>query len=258
MKKLLLVLTLVLPAVSIAAKDTPQQREKNFNNAVKTAVKTNKDAAKSQKKINKIHTEADKRWEAFRGTTLQTEKLRVYVTQLETLVSKQDDKKASLQQQLSQIEATESDIVPLMLEMNGTLKKFVGLDLPFKADERVERLEALQEDLDDPEKTIAEKYRSLMDAYKAELDYGRTIGTYRDILNIGTLPRIVDYLHLGRVALYYQTLDSDETGYWDAKKQTWEKLPNSYAAEIRRGIRMAKEQAAPNLLEIPVPTAGGK
>lgn len=238
---------------ALAEKDTPQQREKNFNQAVDTAADTSKAAAKSQKKINKTQTLTDKRWNEFRGITLQTEKLRVYVEQLKKLIADQEQKKASLNAQIQQIEETEQNIVPLLLEMTATLEKFVGYDLPFKADERVNRLEKVRATLDASDKTVAEKYREVMDAYKAELDYGRTIGTYRGLLKDKALPRIVDYLHLGRVALYYQTLDADESGFWDTKKQKWQTLPLSYAGEIRRGIRMAKEQAAPNLLELPLP-----
>jgi hypothetical protein len=33
-------------------------------------------------------------------------------------------------------------------------------------------------------------------------------------------------------------------------------LPHRHVAEIRRGLRMARETAAPDLLRLPVPAAG--
>ena len=74
----------------------------------------------------------------------------------------------------------------------------------------------------------------------------------------GTLPgtdREVDFLRFGRVALVYQTLDQTEVGMWNPQTEEWEQLPREYVGQITQGIRIAREQAAPDLIRLPITTA---
>ena len=88
---------------------------------------------------------------------------------------------------------------------------------------------------------------------KIENDYGNTIEAYRASLNSSN--NSVDFLRLGRVALYYQRLDGSEAGFWNRETKAWEILPSSYRSAIRDGLRIARKQAAPDLIIVPVPTA---
>ena len=65
------------------------------------------------------------------------------------------------------------------------------------------------------------------------------------------------FLRVGRVALLYQTLDGEETGYWDASQKKWVE-DDSYRSAVRRGFAVADKATAPDLLTVPVPapTAG--
>ena len=62
----------------------------------------------------------------------------------------------------------------------------------------------------------------------------------------------MDFLRLGRLGLYYLTLDESEAGYWDKREQRWQVLDDSYRSAILQGLRIAKKQAAPDLLQLPV------
>ena len=53
------------------------------------------------------------------------------------------------------------------------------------------------------------------------------------------------------MALLYQTRDGAETGYWDAEAETFVR-DDAYADAVRRGLRVARNQAAPELLHAPV------
>jgi hypothetical protein len=84
------------------------------------------------------------------------------------------------------------------------------------------------------------------------MEYGRTIEAYRDeIVSNGEEARMVDALRVGRVALMYQTLDGAETGYWDAVAGQWV-VDDSFRSSVRDGLRVAKQQAAPDLMIMPV------
>jgi hypothetical protein len=100
---------------------------------------------------------------------------------------------------------------------------------------------------------VAEKYRRLLEAWQIENEYGRTIEEYSGEMQVGGTTRIVDFLRIGRVALIYQTRDGELSGAWDQKQQSWVDLGDEYRAEIRAGLRMARKQAAPDLLRLPIP-----
>ena len=108
--------------------------------------------------------------------------------------------------------------------------------------------------MDRADVTNAEKYRRIVEAYQIENDYGRTIEAYRGTLDNG---KTVDFLRVGRIALVYQTLDGEETGVWDQGAQDWVELDDSYRTSIKQGLKIARKQSAPDLIELPLPAASG-
>ena len=65
--------------------------------------------------------------------------------------------------------------------------------------------------------------------------------------------RTVDFLRIGRVSLYYLSLDGVEAGIWH--DNAWQKLDDSYRQSISLGLKVAKKQLPPDLLVLPVRTA---
>ncbi|MGH8472935.1 MAG: DUF3450 domain-containing protein, partial [Gammaproteobacteria bacterium] len=160
--------------------------------------------------------------------------------------------------QLADIEVTQRNITPLMLRMLEVLIRFVALDTPFLEEERTQRVEELRALMDRSDVTLAEKYRRLLEAYQVETEYGRNIEAYRGDLKGGAQTRAVDFLRFGRLGLYYLTLDRHEAGYWDQEARRWVVLASHYRNDIERGLRIARKQAAPDLLRLPIsaPEAG--
>jgi tetratricopeptide (TPR) repeat protein len=223
--------------------------------AINTDLATQKASIQSQKKIDKISDDTRKMLDAYRSATRQTETLRTYNQHLKQLIDSQLEENHSLQKQLLEIENTQREIVPLILNMLGSLENFVKLDIPFLTEERQQRIKHLQQMMLRADITNAEKYRRILEAYQIENDYGNTIEAYRALLPINEANSAVDFLRLGRVALYYQRLDGSETGFWNRVDKRWETLPSAYALAIRNGLRMARKETAPDLLIIPIPAA---
>jgi hypothetical protein len=119
-------------------------------------------------------------------------------------------------------------------------------------DERKDRVANLQTLIDRADVTAGEKYRRIMEAYLVEVEYGRTIEAYRGELVVNNDARTVDFLRIGRVGLYYQTLDGGESGYWNSKRGAWEMLDAGYRTAVRDGLRIARKQMPPELLTLPV------
>ncbi|MGH8443006.1 MAG: DUF3450 family protein, partial [Nevskiaceae bacterium] len=85
-----------------------------------------------------------------------------------------------------------------------------------------------------------------------EMEYGRTTDATEGKLAGGEgEPRTVNFLRVGRTALVYQTLDGDETGYWDQDQKAWVR-DDSYADDIERAIKVARKVTAPDLMIVPV------
>jgi hypothetical protein len=59
-------------------------------------------------------------------------------------------------------------------------------------------------------------------------------------------------LRIGRVALVYQTLDGHESGAWDKTQKSFVDLDGDFDGALRRALRIAKQQAAPDLMVVPV------
>jgi len=224
-----------------------------ISQALKITVDTNKAAKDSQKKIDKLDEKTRQMLEAYRAAINETESLRVYNKQLKELIASQEEEARSLEKQMRDIEQTQRKIVPLMYRMIDTLEQFVDLDVPFLPKERAERIQKLRERMRRADILISEKYRQVLEAYQVENDYGRTIEAYRSELKMNGGTRLVDFLRIGRVALFYQTLDSHESGCWDRESGSWQVLPHSYCYALQKGLQMAGKRAAPDLLTLPVP-----
>ncbi len=213
----------------------------------------NQKGVKSQKKIDKVSDETQQLLSEYKLVLRKTDSLRIYNEHLQRMVDSQNREIASLNRQLGEIEETNRGVVPLMARMVDTLEQFIRLDVPFLEEERTRRIEELRAMMDRADVTVSEKYRRVMEAYQIETDYGRTIEAYRAGLDLGSGARTVDFLRIGRIALIYQTLDGKEAGVWDNDSRSWKPLSSDeYRNAITQGLRIARKQAAPDLLKLPV------
>ena len=226
-----------------------------LNDAINTEQAINNAAIQSQKVINKLSDKTQKMLEQYRSTNHQTETLITYNKHLKDLLHSQETEKVSLEQQLIDIESTQREIVPLILRMLDNLDQFISLDLPFLPEERKQRLTKLKAMMVRADVTHAEKFRRILEAYQIENDYGNTIEAYRADLTLNSASSSVDFLRLGRVALYYQRFDGSETGYWNKEQKQWQTLSEDYRNAIRNGLRIARKETAPDLLTLPIPAA---
>jgi hypothetical protein len=141
----------------------------------------------------------------------------------------------------------------MLQRMVESLERFVELDLPFQPEERAERLTQLRELMVRADVSPAEKYRRVLEAYQIESEYGRSLEAWRGTLVEGDSTRVVDFLRLGRLMLFYQTLDGREQGYWDFRQAAWSTLPDDYRRSLQQGLSIARQQQTPVMLRLPLP-----
>ncbi|MBL1142386.1 MAG: DUF3450 domain-containing protein [Proteobacteria bacterium] len=245
----LLILTFTLVNVSIAETEP-------LKSAVETKLQAQKDVVSSQKKVDSLVEQTKDSAQEYRDAIRKSDSLSTYNKQLAKLIKQQKEDLASIQRQLDNVEETQRNIVPLMLKMIDTLDQFVSLDLPFLQQERQQRIAFLKEIMDRPDVTLPDKYRRIMEAYQIEMEYGRTIETYTDTVKMDGQEYTVDILRVGRLLLTFQTLDGVQSGSWNRESKSWKKLPSEYNRSINKGLQIAKKQAPPELIKLPVDVAG--
>jgi hypothetical protein len=221
--------------------------------AIDASTAANNASKASQQRVDGLDDQTKQMLERYRAATWQAQQLNVYGQQLEEIAGQQDAEKTSLQRQLTEMDNTDREIMPLMLRMLDSLDKFVAMDLPFLKQERQERVASLKRLMADPEANTSEKYKRILEAFQIEADYGRTLGVERAEVD----GKVADVLHVGRTALFYLSIDGDAAGRWDANAGKWEKLDRGYVKSVRQGMRIAREQTAADLLTLPMPTAAG-
>lgn len=216
-----------------------------------TQTKIQANAVHSQQNIDQLDDASRKILREYRTVMRESESIKAYNQQLKRLVDSQQQLLANLKKQLDGINVTEREIVPFLLRMMDTLENFVALDLPFLKEERATRIKQLRALMSDADASLAEKYRRLMEAYLIETDYGNSLENTQGQLSKED-PRTVEFLRLGRLELYYLSLDGKQAGRWDRHAKSWQVLGSETIPAIQQGIRVARKQMAPQLLDLPV------
>ena len=178
------------------------------------------------------------------------EGLKVYNKQLEDQIKAQTVAKREIQRSVGQAKELEPQVVPLLGKMLKALEAFVKADLPFNKDERMASIFKLKNLMTNPEATTSSRFRSIMDIYTVEMEYGNNYEAYKEVQNVGGAEIEVDMLRIGRVALYYQTPDQKKSAMWDVANKTWKDLPASTNRNIRTAIKVAAKTTAPQLLSL--------
>ncbi len=209
-------------------------------------------AQSSQKRVDAIADKTYNILQDFKTVNKQIEGLKVYNAQLDRQIANQEKSLTELQESIENATVMERQIMPLTIKMLDALEQFVKLDVPFSHEERLDAISHVRANLDSSRFSAAEKFRQVLELYDIESQYSRTIDQFDGMVDLDGEQRQVTFLRVGRVALMYQTPDQARTGVWDAKAGSWE-AANSYRSAVAKGIRIAKKQAAIDILTLPVP-----
>ena len=211
-------------------------------------------AQESQQRINQVVEGTRSMEDQYRGILKEIEGLEVYNR---LMTAQTDGQQATLDEiriSMDQVEVVNRQIFPLMERMIDGLEQSIGLDVPFLMEERTNRVETLKDLMTRSDVSVAEKFRKVLEAYQIEMDYGQSSEWYRQTLDVEGTTRDYNMLRIGRVGLYFQSDDARITGRWDPAQEAFV-VDDSYRSEIRKGIRMARQLIAPELILIPVEAA---
>lgn len=223
-----------------------------LNDLHKAERKIHKAAANSQSKINNISEQTQELAAEYYAVVDERENLKVYNDHVARLVADQQSEINSLDKQINEIETTKKNVIPMMYKMIDTLENFVKADIPILVEERTARIEMLRDLMSRAKVTTSEKYRQVLDAYQIEKDYGSMLRAWQGTLDLNGNDMTVDFVHYGRIAFIAQSLDQKNAWVWNNGTRSWESLSDEYLRPVTQAIRMARKQAAPSLIKLPV------
>jgi hypothetical protein len=219
----------------------------------------------------------------------QIENAKLSLLQREAYVANQRAEMESLQAQISGSREVISTVQPMLEKMVAAIELEIQKDVPFKLGERLARLDKLKEDIASSDVRPSDKMRSALRIYDIEVGYGQTLEAYggnhpttpgarlaaceadiqgsgcglsdslKEKMQAGATLRdirgeITDgtYLRYGRLSLTYQQFDGSEALRYDPATKEWVALSASQALELERGLRTARGEAAPTVVNAPV------
>lgn len=205
----------------------------------------------AQKKVDALNQDTRDMVDDYYAHLKLVQGLRTYNAMLQQQLDAQDKEIAILQTSIADVATVERQILPLMSRMVDGLDQFVALDVPFLLEERRKRVAGLRKLLPRADVTVAEKTRRVMEAYQIENDYGRTIEAYKGKLEMPGASFDADFLRVGRVALMYRVVGSEDVGYWDVVDKAWVPLSSArWRRYIEQGLKVSRQEIAPELISV--------
>ena len=222
------------------------------NKTIDTQVSASSLSQDAQKKIDNLDIKSKEIYYEFKDTVAEYKSLKTYDDQLQEIINAQKSEIKNILQQIDSLDSTNKDILPFLKRMIDVLREFVLLDMPFLKDQRIATVDNLDEIILQANVTTAEKFRKVFEAYQSEYNFGNTIETYSGTMELNNNDTAVIFFRLGRIGLYYSSLDYKKTGYWDNTKQIWVRVKGKLSNELKAAIDIANRQAPPNFINLPI------
>lgn len=214
------------------------------------------EAVRTWKRVQELEdrwaTEREKLLREIEGLEAQKRLLLWKKEKMEKYVADLKERIAELKRRTTELKKMNQELEPYLDETIKRLREFIKGDLPFLMEERKKRLLALQSVLDSYDAGIAEKLRRVLEALRVEVDYGGQAEVTEEQITPADGPRTVQVFRLGRLALFYRTLDGKEIGRFNPETGRWEKLPGRFSREMERAMEMAARRRAAELLKLPI------
>jgi hypothetical protein len=216
--------------------------------------------------VTRIAAEQEKRqrevaaWEEERRELLETrheleqrlELLRFRRRKYEGYIARRRQAIAELEAGIVAQRQIADELEPLLDETLVKTREFAAGDLPFLGDEREKRFCDIADLLDSYDASLAEKLRRVLELLHIEARYGQDVEAYDARLPVSGGEAAVKVLRVGRIGLYYLTLDGTEAGWYNPEAAAWEPLADSFRADVREALRMAMKQRAMDFVTLPV------
>lgn len=243
-------------ALVFGAAALPAQAQ-SLRSALDTGERATRSAETTQNRINQLDDERSEMVREYRTLLQKTTAAKLFAAQQEKVVESQRAELASLNDQLGRVDEITAQMIPMMQDMITDLEQFVAADLPFKSAERSDRLANLKTVMERADVPPAEQYRLIIEAYQAEMEYGRTVDTWEidttiDPNDPNSGPTTATMFQYGRVALVMLSGDEGSAYRFNRATRTWDSVSGSYISDIKQSIKVAQGLTGQEVLYAPV------
>ncbi len=225
--------------------DIGEQIRQPVRESVEIRRQTQKEAEQWREERKELTARYERLSEENRRLSEQSGKLEEEVDAARTRIDRKE-------RQLADIEQLSEDIGPFLEEVVSRIRDLDDEAPPFLAEERKNRYERIDAMMDDPQTPVSERYRKVMEALLVEAEYANTIEVYRETIDIGERSLLADIFRLGRISLFYQSLDGQESGWFNVAENRWEALPRSHNRAIGTAIDIGARRQPAELLSLPL------
>ncbi|MDI6786648.1 MAG: DUF3450 family protein [bacterium] len=136
------------------------------------------------------------------------------------------------------------------------LEDTINKGLPFHIKERKRRVERLKGLLNEENETLEKKFKKLWEVLQIELNYGDSCEVYEGSIKVSKNKiKMVKMLRIGKIALFYRTLDGKEYGLLRGSYPDYEwiiNLNSSSIKEIKSAIDIIEKMKPSSIVSIPL------
>jgi len=216
---------------------------------IRNAISIRQDTQQNQETWMK---ERDNLLRELESLELENQEITVQRDQLAAQISDARERITHKKSELQGIRKIAEDIKPFLEETLAWLESETDRGLPFLEKERRERVTRLRVLMDDPDISINRKFRKIMESLFIEAEYGTTVEVNNDRVELEGEPVLVNVLRLGRLNLFFQTLDGNSCGFYNMATARWELLPEKDSRNIKMAVNMAQKRRSVELVNLPV------
>ena len=244
------VMILGLAATAQAAgNQTADGVEKQVNQAVQTRQKTQKAQEKWDGRQAKLLTR-------YHQLKAENDALKAHRDQLAAEAAKLKALTDTLKARMAENVKIQKEMTPFLNDLVARLDALVQTDTPFLSSERRSRMARLKEVMTDVEIGVAEKYRKAMEALAVEAEYGRTIEVYQDKIVLAGEEVLGNIFRLGRVSLFFLSLDQARAAGYDVAGGQWELLDAAQIPAVASCLEIAAKRRPAELVRLPLGQLG--
>jgi Skp family chaperone for outer membrane proteins len=225
----------------------------DFSGQVKKPVREAIDTRQTtQKAEEKWRNEKQKLVALYEQLQQEQNRLQTQKDQLQHEIAAARERTALKEKQLKDMEQISIQITPFLQELVVRLRQVISSDKPFLMAERGQRTERLIRLMEDPEVSVSEKFRKAMEALMVEAEYGNTIEVYQETIDVDNAASLVNIFRMGRISLFYQTLDQKRCGFYDVAAAGWRPLPTTFNRSLQAAIEIGAKRQPVTLLTLPL------
>ena len=229
------------------AQTSPNEVHKKVSNTIATE-------SKAQVKADDWNWEKDSVLNDIREKKLnidwkkyKQEKYKIYIKGVKENIKLYEFKKDELQ-------TLRKNLEPYLEQVVDKMAAFIEQDLPFWVEDRKKRVSNLRNSLNNYKYKMSEKMRQVFaEGLQLETEFGARIQPIKDItLKLNGIETQVTLMKIGRVNMYYMSINEKQIGMWDKKTKQWVALPDELIKNFKEAFDMALANRAPEIVELPL------